>query len=758
MKRLLAVFLIIMTFTALVPIMGVTAKTVFPDPQKKSELISVLEKHAPLNDYIDVSEFEIPYNNESRAAFMQMCLDEAPLLFHISGFSFLPDRSGKIIKEVYFKSIYDDNDTYLSRYNACIDRGEQLLSGIKGNNSLDNVTKALVLHDRLLEICRYDIDGVNSNTLLPDADTICGPFIDGKSTCKGYTSAYIYLLREIGIPARLCRSKQMDHIWVIVQIDGKEYHVDLTFDDALPDVTGRISHEYFMVSSQKLANTLHGDYTDWDRSPSSVLYDNGYWRNSKSVFQVIGDDVYYIDHTINNEALCRVGDTEPVVQLDEAWAKGPSLKWTQDYYCLSSDGTDLLYSCPKDIKAYNIISGKSYTIYTPDIEEEFRNIFGFRYDDGYLIYSTNVDENFNPDSVIKNNSDVPYQKRVKYEPIFPKEDIIPPTLRIKSANGLTVKLEASDDTNIAGIYYGTDAVYTNNHFLATSENEITLILSDTGDYSFVAVDTSFNPSEPVYKSFYSIRFDGNMVSVPGLFAAQGESFTLPELICEGYRFMGWTLDKGDGKVIKGEMIAESSVTLYAVWESGYISNFTDVRQNHWFAGAVEYAVKRGYMKGMSETRFSPGSNITREQFVLILANVAGTDVTPYMYVPSGFEDVKTGKWYSGAVTWATRQGYVSGISATKFGTGQYIQRGALARLLLLFMESQGVDTDGRAELSVFSDAGLVEGSWMEDGIEWAVHCGIMSGIKKGDKLYVDPKGTATRAQTAVMLMKADKLY
>ena len=170
-------------------------------------------------------------------------------------------------------------------------------------------------------------------------------------------------------------------------------------------------------------------------------------------------------------------------------------------------------------------------------------------------------------------------------------------------------------------------------------------------------------------------------------------------------------------------------------------------------------IKLGYMKGMSETVFSPNTNITREQFVLVLANMANADTDPYKNVATAFKDITPGKWYSGAVAWAAEEGYVSGMSPDRFGRGLPIQRAALARMLYNYAAKNGIDVSGKAELSMFADVKEFEKSanaWMVDPIEWAVNAGIISGMNVNGKLSVNPKGNATRAQATVMLAEFDK--
>ncbi len=187
----------------------------------------------------------------------------------------------------------------------------------------------------------------------------------------------------------------------------------------------------------------------------------------------------------------------------------------------------------------------------------------------------------------------------------------------------------------------------------------------------------------------------------------------------------------------------------------YINAFEDVSDSHWFADEVAYCVKKGYMKGMTETVFSPNTLLTREQFVLILANMAGVDTEEYKDKDSTMTDVKTGYWYSGAVYWAVSEGYVKGVGDGIFGIGQSITRSQLARLLYLYAEKQGLDmTVEEDPFEGFRDTAKIQG-WAYENLRWAVAKGIITGVKSDE---ISPNTTATRAQTARMITVFDGLF
>ncbi|MBQ3182736.1 MAG: S-layer homology domain-containing protein [Clostridia bacterium] len=184
-------------------------------------------------------------------------------------------------------------------------------------------------------------------------------------------------------------------------------------------------------------------------------------------------------------------------------------------------------------------------------------------------------------------------------------------------------------------------------------------------------------------------------------------------------------------------------------------DFKDIRNNAWYYDGVAYCIQQGYMKGMSDNVFSPNTALTREQCVVMLANFMGVNTDNYKNTESGFKDVPTGKWYSGAVAWAVEQGYLTGVTKDLFGTGMNIQRAAFARLLYSVAEDMSVDMTLRADMTAYTDCKLIP-DWAYEQISWAVANNIITSIKD-DALVVSSYTQLTRAQAAVMLTKFDRI-
>ncbi len=179
-----------------------------------------------------------------------------------------------------------------------------------------------------------------------------------------------------------------------------------------------------------------------------------------------------------------------------------------------------------------------------------------------------------------------------------------------------------------------------------------------------------------------------------------------------------------------------------------VKHFTDVKENAWFMSEVAFCVRQGYVKGMNDTTFAPNKNLTRAEFLTLLAKFDGVDLTIYDTTDAGFEDVKTDHWFNEVVCWAVENDLTSGISETRFGPNNNITRSQLARFFYVYTEKKGYDVSKETDISAFPDSSKVQG-WAEHAVKWAVAEGLISGMSDGS---LAPNGNATRAQAARIIM------
>lgn len=176
--------------------------------------------------------------------------------------------------------------------------------------------------------------------------------------------------------------------------------------------------------------------------------------------------------------------------------------------------------------------------------------------------------------------------------------------------------------------------------------------------------------------------------------------------------------------------------------------FTDVVAGTWYYGAAAYAYNNGLFAGMTPTTFAPNATMTRAMLVSVLWRLAGA---PAPKAPNTFVDVPDGAWYTDAVTWAAENGVVSGIGGSRFDPSGFVTREQTAEILYNYAHSKGYDVSARADLTAFPDAGSVSG-WAEEALAWANAAGLINGTVRDGQTILDPQGSASRAQVAMILM------
>ena len=173
--------------------------------------------------------------------------------------------------------------------------------------------------------------------------------------------------------------------------------------------------------------------------------------------------------------------------------------------------------------------------------------------------------------------------------------------------------------------------------------------------------------------------------------------------------------------------------------------FVDVVKDAWYYPAVEYVYNNELMNGTNGgLTFEPNVNLNRAMMAAVLYNMEGG---PACDKNGLFSDVADGKWYTDAVNWAASNNIVSGMPDGTYAPDQALTREQMASILYRYAEYKGIDVSARADLSTFTD-GTTVSPWAQEVVQWAVAEKLMSG--NGNELQ--PKGTASRAQVATVLM------
>ena len=279
----------------------------------------------------------------------------------------------------------------------------------------------------------------------------------------------------------------------------------------------------------------------------------------------------------------------------------------------------------------------------------------------------------------------------------------------------------------------------------------------------------------------------------------------------GYSFIGWSLKSSGGNVLHMDNVnllptdiypkiqtADQTITLYAIWvsnshqhvyknyqynydaasaqngtETGFCSCgashirskagtmlknsatlYTDVEANAWYKQGMDYAITYGFLSGNGNGKLMPKKNMTRAEFVQILANLSGID-TGNKDVQTGFSDVKPGDWYAPAVKWASEKGIVAGTGNGKFSPNAYLTREQLCTLLVRYASlDREVSLHQATDYDLFTDEEKIS-PWAVSGVYTCSRAELIYGVNENE---FGPHIHATRAQVASIVMRFHMKY
>ena len=204
---------------------------------------------------------------------------------------------------------------------------------------------------------------------------------------------------------------------------------------------------------------------------------------------------------------------------------------------------------------------------------------------------------------------------------------------------------------------------------------------------------------------------------------------------------------------QGKRLASNIATITVVHgtkaEEPWVNPFRDVTESDWFYDDVRFANQNGLFNGVEKDLFAPEEPMTRGMLVTVLWRLDG-ETAPK--TATTFTDVDVNAYYADAVAWAAESGVVNGIGGNKFDPEGNVTREQIAAILFRYASLKGVDTAARANLATFPDAEKTS-AYAHDALSWAVAAELVKGTKEGSTIYLDPQGSATRAQVAAILSR-----
>jgi transglutaminase/protease-like cytokinesis protein 3 len=199
---------------------------------------------------------------------------------------------GKDVSAITYTFTYSPNYRILRAYEdssllpvltgdelAALTRAYEIKNEIITSDMTD-YEKELTIHDYIIANYSYNVDAVSNDSANSlRTHSITGMLLDGNGVCEAYANTFMLLCRMSGLNCELATGTLdgVKHQWNIVELNGEYYNVDLTSDDPVPDIKGRVGYRYFNLSDAELSKTHVSDSTN--RSCNGVRFNYYSYNN-----------------------------------------------------------------------------------------------------------------------------------------------------------------------------------------------------------------------------------------------------------------------------------------------------------------------------------------------------------------------------------------------------------------------------------------------------------------------------------------------
>lgn len=197
--------------------------------QRQSLYDELLEAIAAQKESVDLVETEYK-EMMADEVFYRAILSDHPELFYVRGNSAMLSNETTGVRFYRFDLRYVySQEQYEARWKQMEDIRQSIAESLPQNAT--DAQKAKAAFDYLVENCSYD-DSYTGNSLEEDKTTASyadGALLDNKAVCSGYSAAFKWLMDGFDIPC-ICIYND-EHEWNFVKIEGKYYHIDVTWAD-----------------------------------------------------------------------------------------------------------------------------------------------------------------------------------------------------------------------------------------------------------------------------------------------------------------------------------------------------------------------------------------------------------------------------------------------------------------------------------------------------------------------------------------------
>ena len=272
--------------------------------------------------------------------------------------------------------------------------------------------------------------------------------------------------------------------------------------------------------------------------------------------------------------------------------------------------------------------------------------------------------------------------------------------------------------------------------------DIKVLNEDTGEYEPIKLDGTYS-----FASFNYFVLDqgGGMSMFDGVKILKNDGMLDVEAL-ETY------ITENLGGVI-GEEYAEVDNRINFTDGEDALNKFTDLSDDAWYSDSAKYVLENGLMKGVTDTTFAPNENLTRAMLVTMLYRAENEPATNRS-IP--FSDVDMGAYYASAVSWAKQNGIVNGVTETEFSPDSDITREQIATIMHRYAKYKGDDVESGKNTNILSydDSDSIS-DYAKASLQWANGIGLINGKTESTLNLLDNATRAEAATIFYRFVKAN---
>jgi hypothetical protein len=159
-----------------------------------------------------------------------------------------------------------------------------------------------------------------------------------------------------------------------------------------------------------------------------------------------------------------------------------------------------------------------------------------------------------------------------------------------------------------------------------------------------------------------------------------------------------------------------------------VNVFTDVNESDWFYQYVMFDYVNSLLNGVSATEFAPSGTTTRGMAATLLYNLAGDKTSGYAL---NFTDVPADSYYAAPISWAQKNSIISGVGEGLFEPESKLTRQQFAVMLFNLARHLNWASHSAAYGEPdFADKTAIA-AWASEAVTFCFQNGIISGRPDG---------------------------